>query len=598
MWIHSNLHLGSGNDVFNVQGTSAVTNLDTAGGEDQIYVSSTANASLFNNEIGFLTGNVVGFSGDDQPALAFELPDSAVSVTVQLWSLEEPTAAVVRTIEIAVSDLTSLSVATGSFQTNWDGTDDSGQLLSPGAYGFNVTGVRDDDSTFAGVTAMKGTLDDLGGRLNIDAGSETNRLMVSDVGSRDGDADVRITNNQIRGLAPWDINYITTDPSGAGATFAGGITVWSGYGDDTIAVSSTRKDFGPIVDGLAVRTTTTLNTGLGDDSVTVDLNAETDEFFVLNTQGPFGHDYLGTQRTDNDDVDASGSTLPLIIFGGQGDDTIAAGSRDDIVFGDRGRVEMRNAESDIVQVLGWGGLNDRTDGRAHLVSTVRTVDPTIGGQDSIADFGGANIILGGADSDYVNFTLPSSPEGAVPLDGPEGGNDLIAGDHALVDFDTSTGVRVLLQMRSIDPSEGGDDYISSRSGIDLVFGGTGGDTIDGGNDQDRLLGDHGLFDINLPVDQPFQSIFIGDGFGAGNDLIDGGDQDDVLLGQQGDDTLRGGAGEDDLTGGHNVVGGVDGDDVLVGDDGRLELQITSSGQPVYVIVDEGDACERAAKGPT
>ncbi|HAM72034.1 MAG TPA: hypothetical protein DCM86_10360, partial [Verrucomicrobiales bacterium] len=40
-----NIDLGSGDDLFNVQGTSATTNLRTAAGADEIYVSSTANVS-------------------------------------------------------------------------------------------------------------------------------------------------------------------------------------------------------------------------------------------------------------------------------------------------------------------------------------------------------------------------------------------------------------------------------------------------------------------------------------------------------------------------------------------------------------------------
>src|SRR5256885_7483220 len=43
------------------------------------------------------------------------------------------------------------------------------------------------------------------------------------------------------------------------------------------------------------------------------------------------------RSSDNDTVHAEASTLPLVIFGGQGNDEIHAGSGGDIVFGDRGR---------------------------------------------------------------------------------------------------------------------------------------------------------------------------------------------------------------------------------------------------------------------
>ena len=38
-------------------------------------------------------------------------------------------------------------------------------------------------------------------------------------------------------------------------------------------------------------------------------------------------------------ADGSASTAPLVVFGWDGDDTITGGAGDDIVFGDRGRVD-------------------------------------------------------------------------------------------------------------------------------------------------------------------------------------------------------------------------------------------------------------------
>jgi len=38
--------------------------------------------------------------------------------------------------------------------------------------------------------------------------------------------------------------------------------------------------------------------------------------------------------SDDDTVNAAGSTLPLVIFGGLGHDDITGGTNNDIIFGD------------------------------------------------------------------------------------------------------------------------------------------------------------------------------------------------------------------------------------------------------------------------
>jgi len=94
-----------------------------------------------------------------------------------------------------------------------------------------------------------------------------------------------------------------------------------GSGNDEFNVNDThsRED--------SFQTWTMLNTGPGDDNVTVALDAETDGLFALNTQ------------EGDDTIDASGSTLPLVIFGWDGSDGITGGQGNDIIFGDRGRVD-------------------------------------------------------------------------------------------------------------------------------------------------------------------------------------------------------------------------------------------------------------------
>ncbi|MCA9295809.1 MAG: hypothetical protein KC983_04815, partial [Phycisphaerales bacterium] len=400
-----NIDLGSGDDLFNVQGTSAVTNLRGHDGDDAIYVSSIANVRV-------------------------------------------------------------------------DG--DKPQYLG-------------------------GTLDDVVVELNIDAGANDNQLMISDADATVGDSNIIITNATVEGLAPALITYTAADNTG---NYRYGITIWSGSGDDTALVDSTSIPVGQ----PTLRNITTLNTGAGDDVVTVDLDDVTDGFFDVNTQ------------QDDDTVLATTSTLPLVVFGGLGYDIINAGQNDDIIFGDRGRVHYFDAGV-LDTVLGGGGPGDFTNGVVLDRGLLFTTDPLLGAADIISGQNGDDIILGGLNRNAAPFDIFSyaDPYIGAPatqsrnVDRLEGnaGNDLILGDHGMLDFlindnDAST----LDVMRSSDPLNGGADLIIGGDDQDIIFGGTAQDAIFGGNDHDILLGDHGEYNTAFSDNQRFLSIFITDADGG------------------------------------------------------------------------------------
>src|SRR5262249_2749303 len=123
---------------------------------------------------------------------------------------------------------------------------------------------------------VAGDLNAVVGALNLDLGAGRHTLMISDEAATAGDADVRLTRvggtMALTGLARGAITYRTS------GNLADGITIWAGSGNDTILVDATFKTAG-------VRTVTFLNTGLGNDAVTVDLSAADDDVLVLNTQG-------------------------------------------------------------------------------------------------------------------------------------------------------------------------------------------------------------------------------------------------------------------------------------------------------------------------
>jgi Ca2+-binding RTX toxin-like protein len=454
-----NLQLGSGSDVVNIRGTSAVTNVFTNDGNDRVYVSSLANE-------------------------------------------------------------TEASAATTDF--------------------------------------LLGNLDRIVGTLNLDLGAGRHVLMISDEAAIAGDGAVRITDQtvsaagvsasaeiKITGLsAAPAITYKATLLTG---NFADGITIWTGWGADTIVVDGTHQRGDGAIGSM--RTITTLNTGLGDDKVTVSLESA-DGFFVLNTQGPYnGYTIL----SDKDTVNASTSSRPLIIFGGQDNDDITGGSAADIIFGDRGLVTYYNGTA-IAALLGKGGPGDRTDGIERFVGTVETTFASVGGNDIIKANDGNNVVLGGQGNDDITAGT---------------GTDVIIGDGGVVNYDS---LGRLATIQSDTSALGGNDTISGGDGKDFIIGGIGGDTVSGQGGNDLILGDNGR--ITFAAGVIASATTLDTDLGAG----------DTLGGNDGDDWIIGGALGD-------VVSGGAGNDVILGDFGLLTFNSAGDllrAEPLSVFIGTGD----------
>ena len=313
-----NIELGSGDDVFNVQGTSAVTSLNTHAGQDQIFVSSNANENQVTRSSSFQAGNAIRFSGDDQPVLTFELSEIASSVIIEI---RDSSGTLVRAMELTIAELDLLSAATGSYKTVWDGRDDALQLAVPGAYNFSVVGVRSDGSKFAGLISQTGTLDDVDGELNIDAGTETNLLMVSDIGSPNGDTSGLITDSQISGLAEADINFITTGlqmPNDGLYSEFEEVSIQLGTGHDRLLIENTHAG------------KTMINTGAGDDRIAIASTSGN-----LHLKGDAGNDTVRIATSDFDGNLASDEGFVetimghLIFDGGEGEDLMTVSDSND-----------------------------------------------------------------------------------------------------------------------------------------------------------------------------------------------------------------------------------------------------------------------------
>ena len=346
-------------------------------------------------------------------------------------------------------------------------------------------------------------------------------------------------------------------------------------------------------------TVTSLFAGEGSDTVTVSVAAGPAQALMVAGQG------------GDDTIDGSASTLPLVVFGGDGNDTIAGGSAGDTLFGDTGRVEyLRPAGAggyDVVlggpAIASYHSAPAAPDGD-FLTADIVYTDGFAGANtaDTISGNDGNDLILGGPSGDSIDA-------GA--------GNDIVFGDNGRIVFDPA--LPILAQTEQ--PGSGGDDVIAGGLGSDILFGGAGNDTITTGGGTDVVIGDNGQVDWGLdgntadidrimstdPTEGGIDRITVDAGNaivigGAGGDIITAAGGDNIVLGDGGeidaalsdatsfgslpltvgtvfstdptlggDDMITTGAGNDFVIGGYggDTIDAGDGNNVVVGDNGLL-----------------------------
>ena len=343
--------------------------------------------------------------------------------------------------------------------------------------------------------------------LNIRAGDGSQLLMISDEAATIGD-DVLVTDQTVRALArdealPAAHAETTTHPSvpqnriqfadtdteiyvvglaegaitfstslGTKGDFADGITIWAGWGADDFVDGSHLR--------AGVRTITTINTGLGDDDVIANLTAGRGRLLRPQHAGPVRQPprplRQGHRRRD-------GSTLPLVIFGGQDDDTIHGGTGGDLVFGDRGRVlyfdpalgtptsAMTQAQLEALAgtCSATAGPGDRTDGVLRLAGYA--IERRHAGRRRRHDRHrlGRDVVVGGVDDDEITTNrgeTAGTPDAGGIVIGDNGFVDWALLDNAPADID---------RIWSIDPDTGGTDTITTGNGDDVVIAGEDGE---------------------------------------------------------------------------------------------------------------------------
>ncbi len=209
-----------------------------------------------------------------------------------------------------------------------------------------------------------------------------------------------------------------------------------------------------------------------------------------------------------------------IVFGGSGADTITTGNGSSIILGDSGSVTYQSPG-----VLG----------------TVQTTNTGVGAADVITAGTGSNTIFGGAGNDNITAGLGGT------------GSNIIIGHDGLIQYFT-TGTASLIE--TTDPQLAQNEQIRAGNGNNIIFGGSGADTIATGNGGSIIFGDNGQVTYQSPgVLGTVQTTNAGVG---ANDTITAG---------TGSNYIFGGTGSDNITAG---LGGT-GNNTIFGEDGSIQF---------------------------
>ena len=262
----------------------------------------------------------------------------------------------------------------------------------------------------------------------------------------------------------------------------------------------------------------------------------------------------------NDSVSAAVSRR-IDIYGGPGDDRLIGGSQNDYVFGEDGNDTVGGRGGDD-QLWGGNGIDtaDYSSASGNLVISLDDfANDTGAGTDNVHT--DIENVTGGFGNDYiVGNWMANRLEGAGGTDVLLGGdgNDTLDGGVAGYVAGSDDGIDYLY-------GQAGDDYLyASDDGNCGLFAGTGNDHLYGGRGNDYLDGFWGN-----------DTIYGGDGFdtaygGLGDDVIFGEAGDDKIRGDAGSDWIFGGTGDDNIRGGDDTdyIYGSEGDDVIHGDAGN------------------------------
>jgi Ca2+-binding RTX toxin-like protein len=281
-------------------------------------------------------------------------------------------------------------------------------------------------------------------------------------------------------------------------------------------------------DEFSMRGKTTADTVyVGADGIAVNTDSRVDitvagaESYVFSLGE--GNDIFGGQGGFGTGL---ASTAGVVVYGGAGVDTLTGTDDDDEIYGGDG--------NDVIA----GDAGD---------------DELYGGEgDDTFDEGGASnggdVFNGEAGRDTVSYALRTAAVTVTMGAGSTNDGEASEADDVLADIEVVTGGTV-------------GDTLTGSANADTINGGGGDDTIDGGDGDDTLNG------------------------GDGDDTITGGDGDDLMHGDAGDDTFD----EEDAD---------SGSDVMFGDAGEDTVDYSARTAAVTIVQDTVDNDGLSGEGDT
>ncbi|MHC5112264.1 MAG: beta strand repeat-containing protein, partial [Planctomycetota bacterium] len=466
-------------------------------------------------------------------------------------------------------------------------------------FGDNAWFVRDGNDV---LTAVHSTDPTYGDNDTIDVGKDNGGAdtIVGGVGDdtlaggQDSSSDILIGDSAVI-LRSQANNLITTayasvvgGASGDDLTNGGLDTISGGGGADLIIGGSGGRDAGSLGDTLSGDDGADMLIG---DNAVVDRNISDVVLRITSSHslnggrdtisgnggndmlvGGFGNDVLnGNGGADTilgdsgvivrtEVVDAANNDVWSTFAGDGGNDTINAGSGDDLVIG--GAANDTIYGNDGVDVL-LGDSGSIQRGVSDVIQRITSTDPAIGGDDFIYGQLGADMIIGGVANDTLSGGDTSADGGT-----DDESTDVIIGDNG--EIVRSYGAADDNDIYTTYPMLGGNDTIIGGLGDDILLGGSGGTDLRDAGGGDIITGNGG------------DDIIFGDGAhitrGAGDvvELVEsidfahgGNDQIDYLSGSEGADRIFGGAASDRIDGGPG-----EDNDVIFGDNGRIGLTLT------------------------